>query len=76
VGRADVGHRTEGTNHLRHPEVGELRLRHEKLDIVNTAGQQLLIFHAEPGSAAAQGLALLGSLVTPVAVEADVREPR
>jgi len=61
--RADVGHRREGTSHMRHPEVGELRLRREKLDIPGTGGQQLVVFHAEPGSDSARALALLGSVV-------------
>lgn len=60
--RAEVGYRSDGTSHLRHPQVGELYLRKEKLDIARTDGMQLVIFHAEPGSETAQALALLGSL--------------
>lgn len=60
--RAEVGYRSDGTSHLRHPQVGELRLRKEKLDIARTDGMQLVIYHAEPGSETAQALALLGSL--------------
>lgn len=60
--RADVGHRQDGTNHMRHPQVGELRLRHEKFDVAGTDGQQLVVFHAEPGTDSAQALALLGSI--------------
>lgn len=61
--RADVGYRPEGTGgHLRHPQVGDLFLRKEKLDIARTDGMQLVIFHAEPGSETAQALVLLGSL--------------
>lgn len=59
--RADVGHRRDGTSHLNHPQVGELRLRREKLDLAQTDGQQLVILHAEPGSDSARALALLGS---------------
>lgn len=60
--RAEVGHRTDGTSHMRHPQIGELFLRREKMDIVGTDGLQLVIYHAEPGSESAQALALLGSL--------------
>ncbi|GII59736.1 transcriptional regulator [Planotetraspora thailandica] len=60
--RADVGHRRDGTSRMRHPLVGELLLRHEKLDIPGTGGQQLVIYHAQPGTGTAQALALLGSL--------------
>ncbi|WJX99929.1 helix-turn-helix transcriptional regulator [Curtobacterium sp. 458] len=45
-----------------HPEVGALELRREKLGIGGTDGQLLVVHHAEPGSASAQGLAVLASL--------------
>ncbi len=60
--RADVGHRRDGTSHLRHPQVGELFLRREKLDIPATGGLQMVIYHAEPGTESARSLALLGSI--------------
>jgi hypothetical protein len=61
--RADVGYRSDGTAApMRHPQVGELLLRKEKLDIPKTDGMQLVIFHAEPGSETALAMALLGSL--------------
>ncbi|MFG1708292.1 helix-turn-helix transcriptional regulator [Nonomuraea sp. M3C6] len=60
--RADVGHRGEGTSHMLHPQVGELHLRRDKLAIAGTEGQQLVIYHAEPGTASAQALGLLGSI--------------
>ena len=60
--RADVGHRRDGTSHMRHPQVGELHLRREKLDIAATDGLQLVIYHAAPGTGSAQALALLGSI--------------
>jgi transcriptional regulator with XRE-family HTH domain len=47
---------------LTHPEVGELDLRSDKLTIGGTDGLVLVVFHAEPGSRTAEGLALLGSL--------------
>ncbi|HEX4190960.1 MAG TPA: helix-turn-helix transcriptional regulator [Marmoricola sp.] len=53
----------EGANtRILHPEVGELRLRKEKLLIPATDGQLFVIYHAEPGSQSAESLALLGSL--------------
>jgi transcriptional regulator with XRE-family HTH domain len=67
--RADVGHRRDGTNHLRHPQVGELHLRREKLDIAGTGGQQLVIFHADPGTDSAEALALLGSIAATTVAE-------
>jgi transcriptional regulator with XRE-family HTH domain len=47
---------------MRHPQVGMLELRREKLSIGNSGGQLLVIYHAEPGSETARSLALLGSL--------------
>ncbi|MER7640378.1 helix-turn-helix transcriptional regulator [Streptomyces sp. NPDC126522] len=50
---------------MRHSVVGDLELRHEALTIRSTPGQQLIILQAEPDSASADGLALLGSLSAP-----------
>jgi transcriptional regulator with XRE-family HTH domain len=47
---------------LRHPGVGDLELRREKLTIGEADGQLLVLYHAEPGSESARALALLGSL--------------
>jgi transcriptional regulator with XRE-family HTH domain len=47
---------------IRHPQVGMLELRREKLPIGDSGGQLLVIYHAEPGSASARSLARLGSL--------------
>jgi transcriptional regulator with XRE-family HTH domain len=45
---------------LRHPQAGMLELRREKLAIGDSGGQLLVIYHAEPGSASARALGLLG----------------
>jgi hypothetical protein len=47
---------------LHHPEVGDLTLHREKLNIAGTDGQVLVIYHAEPGTASADALVLLGSI--------------
>jgi transcriptional regulator with XRE-family HTH domain len=49
---------------MRHPDVGTLELRLEKLPIADSDGQLLVIYHAEPGSESARSLALLGSLAS------------
>ncbi len=72
--RAEVGHRSDGTSHMRHPQVGELFLRREKLDIAGTDGMQLVIYHAEPGTESARSLALLGSLTATREREVAQRE--
>jgi transcriptional regulator with XRE-family HTH domain len=60
---------------LRHPTVGLLDLRREKLSIGGSNGQLLVIFHAEPGSDSARSLARLGSLVGTDAAAAPPRHP-
>lgn len=47
--QADVGY-TEGVNHMRHPEIGDLYLTRHKFDIPYSGGQHMLTFHAAPGS--------------------------
>jgi transcriptional regulator with XRE-family HTH domain len=60
--RHDARPRTSGVVLLDHPQLGPLDLRLEKLAISGTAGLMLLVYHAEPGSPSAHGLALLASL--------------
>jgi transcriptional regulator with XRE-family HTH domain len=48
-----------------HPQVGELTLSCEKLAVSGTAGQLLCLYHAAPGSADAEKLALLAALAAP-----------
>jgi transcriptional regulator with XRE-family HTH domain len=45
-----------GTKRLRHPEVGELELAFEALDVPDGSGQRLVTYTAEPGSAASLAL--------------------
>jgi transcriptional regulator with XRE-family HTH domain len=60
--RHDVKPLAGGAARMRHPQVGLLELRREKLSIGDSGGQLLVIYHAEPGSDSARSLALLGSL--------------
>ena len=60
---------------MRHPQVGELLLRREKLDIAGTDGLQMVIYHAEPGTESAQSLALLGSIAATAEKDTAGREP-
>lgn len=61
--RHDVRTREGAEMCLEHPQVGELRLRREKLAIGGTSGQMLVVYHADPASPDADKLRLLGSLV-------------
>ena len=72
--RADVGHRRDGRSHMKHPQVGELFLRREKLDIAGTDGLQMVIYHAESGTESGQSLALLGSIAATAERDAAERD--
>ncbi|GAA3967765.1 helix-turn-helix transcriptional regulator [Actinomadura viridis] len=63
-GAHDVHILGAGTKRFHHPEVGELVLAHEELAITAEPGLMLMIYTAEPGSASAERLRLLGSLAT------------
>ncbi|OKI02020.1 transcriptional regulator [Streptomyces sp. CB02923] len=54
--------KTRGAKRLLHPDVGPLTLTYQAFDVRDAPGQQLVIYHAEPGSPSAQALSLLGSL--------------
>ena len=59
--RHDVALRSGAAVTLDHPQVGELTLNREKLEITGTAGQTLVIYHADAGTADAEKLSLLAS---------------
>jgi transcriptional regulator with XRE-family HTH domain len=63
--RHDVRRGESDTSVIRHPRVGDLQLRREKLAIAGTDGLLLTVYHADPGSRSADALALLGSLTAP-----------
>jgi transcriptional regulator with XRE-family HTH domain len=50
---------------LAHPQVGELTLNRERLEINGAEGMMLVVFHADPGSSDADKLALLASADLP-----------
>ncbi|MDT0341461.1 helix-turn-helix transcriptional regulator [Streptomyces litchfieldiae] len=54
--------KTQDVKRLLHPDVGPLILTLQAFDVRDAPGQQLVIYHAEPGSPSAQSLHLLGSM--------------
>jgi transcriptional regulator with XRE-family HTH domain len=69
--RHDVHQRTGGISRMRHPDVGDLQLRHEKLVIAGSGGLLLVVYHAEPGTESEASLRLLGTIAA-----TQVAEPK
>jgi len=59
--RQDVVRVGDGTHVLRHPDAGELTLRYQRLPLVNTDGQSIFLYQAEPGTHSAAALAALAA---------------
>ncbi|MCC3768761.1 helix-turn-helix domain-containing protein [Streptomyces sp. UNOC14_S4] len=57
----DVRDKGYGVKRLHHPVVGELTLACETLVLPSDQGQQVITYHAEPGSSSAESLRLLAS---------------
>ncbi len=57
----DVRNHDTGTKSIHHPIVGDLHLSFEAMELPADPGQTLLVYGAEPGSASADALRLLGS---------------
>ncbi|MFI6685835.1 helix-turn-helix domain-containing protein [Streptomyces sp. NPDC050485] len=60
--RHEVRAKTASAKRFRHALVGDLTLDFETFSVNSAPGQHLVVYRAEPGSAAEQSLALLGSL--------------
>ena len=69
----DVRIHLEGVKRVRHPEVGDIDLAYEALQLTADRGLQLVAYTAVPGSPSDDALRLLGSLA---ASHAEGREPR
>ncbi|HSZ40779.1 MAG TPA: helix-turn-helix transcriptional regulator [Trebonia sp.] len=68
--RHDVRFRPPGIKRFRHPVVGEFTLSYETFSVTASPGQQLTVYHTEPGSPDADALALLASHAATTAAEA------
>jgi len=64
VARHEVRPKAGDIRRLNHPQLGRVDLRFEKLGIVGTDGQTLVVSHAEPGGPFEEVLARLGQPVT------------
>ena len=59
--RHDVRFKLPGSKRFRHPVVGEFTLSYETFAVTASAGQTLIVYHAEPGGPGADALSLLAS---------------
>ncbi|MFJ7996549.1 helix-turn-helix transcriptional regulator [Streptomyces sp. NPDC096310] len=71
----DVKEKGHGVKRMRHPLVGDITLAYETMPLPDDHEQYLIVYHAEPGSAAAEALRLLASWGTDT-VPAGSRMPR
>jgi len=66
----DVRYHDTGFKTVHHPEVGDLDLTFETMDLPADPGQALIVYGAEPGSVTENSLRLLSSLAATTAAEA------
>lgn len=67
--RQDARGKRHESKRFHHPDVGEVKLRMEAFDVRSSPGQQLVVYHAAPGSPSAEALQLLGTLAATRAEE-------
>lgn len=56
-----VRSKTHAVKRFRHRQIGELSLEYQAFDIPGATGWQIVIYDAEPGTASAEAVALLGT---------------
>ncbi|MFJ9779699.1 helix-turn-helix transcriptional regulator [Amycolatopsis sp. NPDC101161] len=72
--RHDVANRRGATVRFDHPQVGELVLNREKLLVSEAPGLVLAVYHPDPGTDAADKLALLASAALPPATRTTTEQ--
>lgn len=60
--RHDAREKRPEAKRFHHPEVGDLTLHLNAFEVKSAPGQELIVYHAEPGSASAEALTLLGTI--------------
>ncbi|MET7986536.1 MULTISPECIES: helix-turn-helix transcriptional regulator [unclassified Streptomyces] len=74
-GAHNVRRHGTGTKRFRHPEVGDLTLAYESLDLAAEPGLSMTVYIAEPGSPSEEGLRLLASLAATEDISPAARHP-
>jgi MmyB-like transcription regulator ligand binding domain len=57
----DVRFHISGVKHFHHPQVGDLQLNYERLEVVFDTGLTIFAYTADPGTRSAEALSLLAS---------------
>jgi transcriptional regulator with XRE-family HTH domain len=75
--RYDIGSHTHGSKRFTHPEVGEMTLRYQSMQLDGTDGHTLVVYLAEPGTPDHDALILLDRLGQEAAEESaeTIAEP-
>jgi transcriptional regulator with XRE-family HTH domain len=73
--RHDVRFHISGIKHFHHPQVGDLELNYERLEVVFDTGLTIFTYTAEPGTRSADALGLLGSLTATTHTETTSTAP-
>jgi MmyB-like transcription regulator ligand binding domain/Helix-turn-helix domain len=71
--RHDVRFHVSGVKRFHHPQVGDLELNYERLEVVFDTGVTIFTYTADPGTQSADALSLLGSLAA--TTEAEQQTP-
>jgi hypothetical protein len=73
--RHDVRFHISGIKHFHHPQVGDLELNYERLEVVFDTGLTIFTYTADPGTRSADALGLLGSLTATTHTETTSTAP-
>jgi hypothetical protein len=64
-----------GIKHFHHPQVGDLELNYERLEVVFDTGLTIFTYTADPGTRSAEAFGLLGSLAATTHTETTSTAP-
>ena len=73
--RHDVRFHISGIKHFHHPQMGDLKLNYERLEVVFDTGLTIFTYTADPGTRSAEALGLLASLAATTGAERTLTPP-
>jgi hypothetical protein len=69
--RHDVRFHNSGIKRLHHPQIGDIELRYEGLEVVSDSDLTIYVYTADPGTRSAEMLAVLGSIAATTDAESS-----